>query len=89
MASKLILVRILCTKLHKQKLNFTYILNFILDYGTAWDLCLILKDLGLLTKPCDENILRFTPPLNISEAQLNEGIKCIIKAVDILKEKTK
>lgn len=51
------------------------------DYGSPWDLCLELKDQGILTKPCDGNALRFTPPLNLSESELQEGLEMIYKAV--------
>ncbi|MFN8318777.1 MAG: ornithine--oxo-acid transaminase [Saprospiraceae bacterium] len=40
------------------------------DSHTAWDLCVALKDNGLLAKPTHGNIIRFAPPLVISEEQL-------------------
>lgn len=46
---------------------------------TAWDICLALKDYGLLAKPTHENIIRFTPPLIITEAQMNEAVSIIKK----------
>lgn len=46
---------------------------------TAWDVCLRLKDNGLIAKPTHENIIRFTPPLVISESELREAIKIITK----------
>nr|BAN21227.1 ornithine aminotransferase [Riptortus pedestris] len=51
------------------------------DYGTPWDLCLELKDQGLLSKPCDGNAMRFTPPINMNEIELQEGLEMIYKAV--------
>lgn len=48
---------------------------------TAWDLCLLLKERGLLTKPTHENIIRLAPPLVISEHDLEEGIKIIKSAL--------
>lgn len=57
------------------------------DFGSPWDLCLELKDLGLLTKPCDGQALRFTPPLNISSSELDEGLEIICKAVNKIKNK--
>ncbi|MFH0759642.1 MAG: ornithine--oxo-acid transaminase [Bacteroidota bacterium] len=39
---------------------------------TAWDVCLALKENGLLAKPTHEHIIRFAPPLVITEAQLKE-----------------
>lgn len=47
---------------------------------TAWDICLALKDNGLLAKPTHENIIRFTPPLIITESEMEEAL-CIIKKV--------
>lgn len=46
---------------------------------TAWDVCLAMKDRGLLAKPTHENIIRFAPPLVITENQ-------IIEVCDIIKE---
>ena len=46
---------------------------------TAWDVCLALKENGLIAKPTHEHIIRFTPPLVITEAQLMEAIGIIIK----------
>lgn len=43
----------------------------------AWEICLKLKDNGLLAKPTHTNIIRFAPPLVISEEQLNESIEII------------
>lgn len=45
---------------------------------TAWDVCVALKDNGLLAKPTHEHIIRFAPPLVINEKQLR-------KAIDIIK----
>jgi ornithine--oxo-acid transaminase len=33
---------------------------------TAWDLCMLLKDEGILCKPTKKNIIRFSPPLVIT-----------------------
>ncbi|MDR0828976.1 MAG: ornithine--oxo-acid transaminase [Prevotellaceae bacterium] len=46
----------------------------------AWDICLKLKENGLLAKPTHDNIIRFTPPLIITESQIREAIE-IIKRV--------
>ncbi len=45
----------------------------------AWDVCLALKENGLIAKPTHEHIIRFTPPLIISEKQLMEAIEIIKK----------
>ncbi len=46
---------------------------------TAWDVCLALKDNGLLAKPTHDHIIRFTPPLIITEEQLMEALVIIEK----------
>jgi ornithine--oxo-acid transaminase len=46
---------------------------------TAWDVCIALKNNGLLAKPTHEHIIRFTPPLIITEEQLNEALDRIEK----------
>mmetsp|Transcript_7216 Transcript_7216/g.9409 ORF Transcript_7216/g.9409 Transcript_7216/m.9409 type:complete len:433 (-) Transcript_7216:1235-2533(-) len=47
----------------------------------ALDLCYELANEGILAKPTHGDIIRFSPPLVISEEQLNEGIEKITKAV--------
>lgn len=42
------------------------------DGRTAWDVCVALKDKGLLAKPTHGDIIRFAPPLVITEEQLHE-----------------
>ena len=46
----------------------------------AWDICLKMAEKGLLAKPTHRHIIRFAPPLVITEAELREGIG-IIKEV--------
>ena len=48
---------------------------------TAWDVCLKLRDNGLLAKPTHEHIIRFAPPLVINEEQLIEAIGIIEKTL--------
>ena len=48
---------------------------------TAWDVCLALKENGLIAKPTHEHIIRFTPPLVITEEQLMEAIGIIKKTL--------
>ena len=47
------------------------------DGKTAWDVCVKLKDNGLLAKPTHDHIIRFAPPLVITEAQIREGVEII------------
>lgn len=51
------------------------------DRIDAFDLCLKLKDNGLLSKPTHDNILRLAPPLVITEAQINESLDIIRKTL--------
>ncbi len=49
------------------------------DSDTAWNICLALKDNGLLAKPTHGNIIRFAPPLVMTEEQLDECCDIIEK----------
>jgi ornithine--oxo-acid transaminase len=51
------------------------------DSSTAWDICMKLKENGLLAKPTHGNIIRFAPPLVMNEAQLNDCVDIIIKTL--------
>jgi ornithine--oxo-acid transaminase len=57
------------------------IINDSEDSSTAWDLCVALKENGLLAKPTHGNIIRFAPPLVITEAELMECVAIIEKTV--------
>ena len=46
---------------------------------TAWDVCVALKDNGLLAKPTHGHIIRFAPPLTITEEQLRDAMEIIKK----------
>ncbi len=47
------------------------------DGKTAWDVCLAMKENGILAKPTHEHIIRFTPPLIINEEQMMDAISRI------------
>jgi ornithine--oxo-acid transaminase len=49
------------------------------ESSTAWDLCIKLKENGLLAKPTHGNIIRFAPPLVMTEDQLMECVSIIRK----------
>lgn len=51
------------------------------DGRTAWDVCVALKDNGLLAKPTHGDIIRFAPPLVITEEQLHECCDIIEKVI--------
>ena len=57
------------------------LINDTPDSSTAWDLCVALKDNGLLAKPTHGNIIRFAPPLVMTAAQLEDCIAIIGKTV--------
>jgi len=49
---------------------------------TAWNLCLALRDNGLLAKPTHGNIIRFAPPLVISDSDLEHCCELIVRSVN-------
>ena len=51
---------------------------------SAWDLCIAMKEKGLLAKPTHENIIRLAPPLVISEEDVNKGLAIISECVKAL-----
>ncbi len=51
------------------------------DSSTAWDICMALKENGLLAKPTHGNIIRFAPPLVMTEEQLQECVGIINKTI--------
>ena len=53
------------------------IINDHEDSDTAWNICLKLRDNGLLAKPTHGNIIRFAPPLVMNEVQLRDCISII------------
>jgi ornithine--oxo-acid transaminase len=48
---------------------------------TAWDVCLQMRDNGLLAKPTHDHIIRFAPPLVINEEQIHEAVEIIRKSI--------
>ncbi|HEY0045760.1 MAG TPA: ornithine--oxo-acid transaminase [Flavobacterium sp.] len=59
------------------------VINDTEDSSTAWDICMALKDNGLLAKPTHGNIIRFAPPLVMNEEQL---IDCVTIIINTLKK---
>lgn len=47
----------------------------------AWDVCIKMRDMGVLAKPTHGHIIRFAPPLVITEEQLREAIEIIKEAI--------
>ncbi|MDL5046709.1 ornithine--oxo-acid transaminase [Oscillatoria amoena NRMC-F 0135] len=54
------------------------------DGKTAWDVCLALKENGLLAKQTHGDIIRFAPPLTINKEQLHEACDIIEKTINLL-----
>jgi ornithine--oxo-acid transaminase len=65
------------------------LLNAVVIHQTrpdaAWDLCLELKENGLLAKPTHGNKIRFAPPLTITQSQLDECLEIIEESLASLK----
>jgi len=57
------------------------VINDTEESSTAWNICLALKDNGLLAKPTHGNIIRFAPPLVMTEEQLQECCDIIEKTI--------
>ncbi len=57
------------------------VINDSEESETAWNLCLALRDNGLLAKPTHGNIIRFAPPLVMTEEQLMECVAIIEKTI--------
>jgi ornithine--oxo-acid transaminase len=51
------------------------------DGKEAWDVCVAMKENGLIAKPTHQHIIRFAPPLVINEEQLREAIEIIKKTI--------
>lgn len=52
----------------------------------AWELCLEMKELGLLAKPTHGDKIRLAPPLVITEEQVSECVEIVRKSLEILKK---
>jgi ornithine--oxo-acid transaminase len=57
------------------------LINDTEESETAWNICMALRDNGLLAKPTHGNIIRFAPPLVMNEQQLLECVSIIIKTL--------
>ncbi len=57
------------------------IINDSPDSSTAWDICVRMKDNGLLAKPTHGNIIRFAPPLVMTDDELTECLRIIEKTL--------
>jgi ornithine--oxo-acid transaminase len=71
----------LVTKVRGKGLLNAIIINDTPESSTAWDICVALKDNGLLAKPTHGNIIRFAPPLVMTKAQMDECVAIIRKTL--------
>lgn len=78
---KLIQKTDLITKVRGKGLLNAILINDTPDSKTAWNLCVKLKENGLLAKPTHGNIIRLAPPLVITEEQILDCVKIIEKTV--------
>jgi len=62
------------------------VINDSEDSSTAWDICMKLKENGLLAKPTHGNIIRFAPPLVMNEEQLMDCVGIITKTLQELEK---
>ena len=67
----------LITKVRGKGLLNAILINDTPDSKTAWNLCVKMKENGLLAKPTHGNIIRLAPPLVITEEQLLDCVKII------------
>lgn len=71
----------LVVKVRGKGLLNAIIVNDTPESSTAWNLCVKLKENGLLAKPTHGNIIRFAPPLVMTESQLMECVAIIDKTI--------
>ncbi len=71
----------LVSKVRGKGLLNAIIINDSPASSTAWDICLVLKENGLLAKPTHGNIIRFAPPLVMNEEQLMDCVSIIAKTI--------
>ena len=69
------------TKVRGKGLLNAILINDTPESSTAWNICLKLKENGLLAKPTHGNIIRLAPPLVITEEQLLDCVRIIEKTV--------
>ncbi len=83
---KLISKTDLITKVRGKGLLNAILINDTPESKTAWNLCVAMKENGLLAKPTHGNIIRLAPPLVITEAQILECVAIIEKTVQEYKQ---
>ena len=76
----------LVVKVRGRGLLNAIVINDTEDSSTAWDICMALKENGLLAKPTHGNIIRFAPPLVMNREQLLDCVSIIIKTLNEFKK---
>lgn len=76
----------LVTSVRGKGLLNAILINDTEDSSTAWDICMALKNNGLLAKPTHGNIIRFAPPLVMTKDQLLDCVDIIIKTLSNFKK---
>ncbi|MGG5578375.1 ornithine--oxo-acid transaminase [Myroides sp. C15-4] len=71
----------ICTLVRGKGLLNAILINDTEESDTAWNICLKLRDNGLLAKPTHGNIIRFAPPLVMTEEQLLACVSIIVKTL--------
>jgi len=69
------------TKVRGKGLLNAIVINDSEESKTAWNICMKLKENGLLAKPTHGNIIRFAPPLVMTDDQLEECINIILSTL--------
>ena len=69
------------TKVRGKGLLNSIVINDSEESKTAWNICMKLKENGLLAKPTHGNIIRFAPPLVMTDDQLEECINIILSTL--------
>lgn len=76
----------LVTKVRGKGMLNAVLINDTPDSSTAWDICMALKENGLIAKPTHGNIIRFAPPLVMTEEQLMDCVSIIEKTLTEFKK---
>jgi ornithine--oxo-acid transaminase len=79
--TKFIETSTICNLVRGKGLLNAILINDDEESDTAWNICMKLRDNGLLAKPTHGNIIRFAPPLVMNEEQLHDCISIIIETL--------
>ncbi len=71
----------ICNLVRGKGLLNAILINDTEESDTAWNICLALRDNGLLAKPTHGNIIRFAPPLVMNEEQILDCVRIIVETL--------